>query len=76
MSTRRCFRLATGLTVHEDSSNEFDISFIQVPSALCITEDCFSKLSKLLKPSHKKQNTDFALLRNLHFLHLSDLTRL
>lgn len=64
------------LTIHEDSSDEFHVSFIQVSSALCVTEDCFSQLSKLLKAGHKKQNANFALLGDLHFLHLSDLSRL
>lgn len=68
--------LLVGLTIHEDSPDKFDISFIQVPSALCISEDRFSQLSKLLKPSNKRQDANFAFLRNLHFFHLPDLTRL
>lgn len=64
------------LTIHEDSPDEFDIRFVQVPSALCITKDCFSQLSKLLKPGNKRQNANFAFLRDLHFLHQSYLTRL
>lgn len=61
-------------TVHENGPDELDVSFVEVSSAFCVTEDCFRKFSKLLEPNNKRQDADFALLRNLHFLHLSDLT--
>lgn len=64
------------LTIHENSIDKFDISFIQVPTALCITEDGFCQLSKVLKADNKRQDANFAFLGNLHLFHLSNLSRL
>lgn len=65
-----------GLTIHENGIDKFDVSFIQVPPALCVTEDCFCQLSKVLKADNKRQDANFAFLGNLHLFHLSNLSRL
>lgn len=64
------------LTIHEDGPDEFHVSFVQVSSALSVTEDGLGQLCKLLEPGDEKEDSHFAFLRNLHFLHLSDLSRL
>lgn len=64
------------LTVHEDSSDELDIRFIQVTSSLCVTENGLSQFRKFLKDFDEGQDPNFTLLRDLHLLHLPDLSRL
>lgn len=68
--------MISGLTVHEDGPDKLNVSFVQVSSTLCIAKYGFSQFSKFLKPSDKRQDTNFALLGYLKFLHLSDLIRL
>lgn len=62
------------LTIHENSPDELLVGFVKVSSAFCVTENCLSEFCQLLKPSDKRQDANFAFLRNLHFLHLSYLT--
>lgn len=50
------------VTIHKYSSYKFDISFVQVPTTLCITENCFSQLCKLFESSNKRQYTNFTFL--------------
>lgn len=69
-------RVWQGLTVHEDSSDEFHVRFIQITASLCVTENGLGQFGKFLKARDEGQDPHFTLLRDLHLLHLSDLTKL
>lgn len=64
------------LTVIKNSSDEFNVSLVQVAPSLSVSENSFSQLRKLLKASHKLQDAHFTLLGNLDLLHLTNLTGL
>lgn len=63
-------------TVHEDGPDELDVSFVEVSAPFRISEDGLGQLGKLFEAGDERQDANFALLGNFHFLHLSDLDRL
>lgn len=72
----KIFESAMTLTVIKNSSDEFNVSLVQVAPSLSVSENSFSQLRKLLKASDKLQDSHFTLLGNLDLLHLTNLTGL